>query len=45
MPESSFDVFCPECNMLVEAKAIAEGHGSLAGNLLIQWNHYLLAAA
>lgn len=26
MPESSFDVFCPECNVLVEAKAIAEGH-------------------
>ena len=40
MPESSFDVFCPECKMLVEAKTIAEGHSSLAGNLLIHWNHY-----
>ena len=27
MAESSFDVFCPVCNMLVEAKAVAEGHG------------------
>ena len=26
MAESSFDVFCPECNVLVEAKAVAEGH-------------------
>ena len=26
MAEASFDVFCPECNMLVEAKAVAEGH-------------------
>lgn len=26
MAESSFDIFCPECNMLVEAKAIADGH-------------------
>ena len=44
MPESSFDVFCPECNMLVEAKAVAEGHGSLAEpndiDLLIHWDHY-----
>ena len=28
MAESSFVVFCPECNMLVKAKAVAEGHGS-----------------
>ncbi|MBF0551766.1 MAG: DUF4145 domain-containing protein [Deltaproteobacteria bacterium] len=27
MGESGFDVFCPECNMLVEAKVIAEGDG------------------
>ena len=27
MAEASFVVFCPECNMLVEAKVIAEGHG------------------
>ncbi len=25
MGESSFDVFCPQCNILVEAKVIAEG--------------------
>ena len=30
MAESSFDVFCPECNMLVEAKVVAEGQSSLA---------------
>ena len=28
MAETSFVVFCPECNMLVKAKAVAEGHGS-----------------
>lgn len=27
MGETSFDVFCPECNMLVQAKVVAEGHG------------------
>ena len=27
MVKASFDVFCPECNMLVEAKVIAEGKG------------------
>ena len=44
MPESCFDVFCPECNMLVEAKAVAEGHGSIAEpndiDLLVHWDHY-----
>ena len=30
MAKSSFDVFCPECNMLVEAKAVAEGHSKPA---------------
>ena len=44
MPESSFDVFCPKCNMLVEAKAVTEGHGSLAEpndlDLPIHWDHY-----
>ena len=27
MGEPSFDVFCPQCNILVEAKVIAEGNG------------------
>jgi len=27
MGESSFDVFCPQCNILVEARVIAHGHG------------------
>jgi hypothetical protein len=32
MAESSFDVFCPQCNILVEAKVIAEGHGGFRSN-------------
>jgi hypothetical protein len=32
MGESSFDVFCPQCNILVEAKVIAKGHGEFCGN-------------
>jgi len=28
MDESSFDVFCPVCNLLIKAKVIAEGSGS-----------------
>ncbi len=27
--DTSFDVFCTKCNMLVSAKVIAEGHGKL----------------
>ena len=32
MAKSSFDVFCPQCNILVEAKVIAEGSGGLRSN-------------
>lgn len=32
MANSSFDVFCPQCNILVEAKVIAEGHGGFRSN-------------
>lgn len=31
MHESGFDVFCPNCNVLVEAKVIAKGSGGLKG--------------
>ena len=27
MPREAFDLFCPECNILVQAKVIAEGNG------------------
>lgn len=27
MPKTTFDVFCPECNILVAAKVVAEGNG------------------
>jgi hypothetical protein len=27
MARDSFDVFCPECNIQVEARVIATGHG------------------
>ena len=32
MAEETFDVFCPQCNILVEAKVIAEGHGGVRSN-------------
>lgn len=34
MEKASFDVFCPECNILVEAKVIANGHGGFRSNAL-----------
>lgn len=34
MTESYFDVFCPECNILVEAKVVADGHGGFRSNAL-----------
>lgn len=34
MDESSFDVFCPKCNILVEAKVIAEGYGGFRSNAI-----------
>ncbi|MDP3183376.1 MAG: DUF4145 domain-containing protein [Desulfobaccales bacterium] len=34
MGESSFDVFCPKCNILVEARVIAEGHGGFRSNAI-----------
>lgn len=32
MSESAFDLFCPNCNILVEAKVIAEGSGGFSSN-------------
>jgi hypothetical protein len=32
MSESSFDFFCPQCNIFVEAKVIAEGSGGYGSN-------------
>lgn len=32
MAKDSFDVFCPQCNILVNAKVIAEGHGGFHSN-------------
>jgi hypothetical protein len=32
MAKDSFDVFCPQCNILVESKVIAEGHGGFRSN-------------
>ena len=34
MGESSFDVFCPQCNILVDAKVIAEGFGGFRSNAI-----------
>ncbi len=32
MSESAFDVFCPNCNILVEAKVIAQGSGGFSSD-------------
>lgn len=34
MAESSFDLFCPQCNILVETRVIAEGHGGFQSNAI-----------
>lgn len=34
MDQSNFDVFCPTCNILVEAKVIAEGSGGFRSNAI-----------
>jgi hypothetical protein len=34
MDESNFDVFCPQCNILVEAKVIAKGSGGFRSNAI-----------
>jgi hypothetical protein len=34
MAESSFDLFCPQCNILVEARVIAEGHGGFQSSAI-----------
>lgn len=34
MAESSFDLFCPRCNILVETRVIAEGHGGFQSNAI-----------
>jgi len=32
MSKTEFDVFCPECNMLIAAKVVAEGNGGYRSN-------------
>jgi len=34
MSKTDFDVYCPECNMLIAAKVIAEGNGGFRSNAL-----------
>ena len=34
MRNESFDLFCPKCNILVETKVIADGHGGFSSNAL-----------
>ena len=32
MSKTEFDVFCPECNMLIAAKVVAEGNGGVTAH-------------